>query len=122
MSGSSGCQAARCRLGWRSAIGDLVQDAGEVVAGERPVERLGDVAVVLAEVHEVAREFGQGGVAVGRQRRRPSGLEQGVHLPDGLAQALLHAHLQHLLHLLEGGELVVQLHPRAALVLEEAHP
>jgi hypothetical protein len=106
----------------RSASHGIGQDTSrEVVAGERPVERLGDVAVP-AEVHELAREFGQGGVAVGRQRGRPSGLEQGVHLTDGLAQALLHAHLQHLLHLLQGGELVVQLHPRAALVLEEAHP
>src|SRR4051794_23509077 len=53
---------------------------------------------------------------------RRSALQEVVHLADGLAQAFLHAHLQHLLHLLEAGELVAQLHARAAFVLEEPHP
>jgi hypothetical protein len=39
-----------------AAVGDLAGDAVEVGAGERPLERAGDVAVVLAEVHEVAGE------------------------------------------------------------------
>jgi len=48
--------------------GDLLNDAVEFGARERPLEGLRDVAVVLSEVHEVAGQFGQCGEVVGGQR------------------------------------------------------
>jgi hypothetical protein len=52
----------RCLGGERErglAVGDLGRDAVEVVAGERLLERAGDGAVVLAEVHQATRELWQ---------------------------------------------------------------
>jgi hypothetical protein len=45
----------KCEL--RLAVGDLVQNALQILAGERPFERAGDVAVVLSEVHQAPREL-----------------------------------------------------------------
>ena len=39
-------------------IGDLLDHGVELGAGEGPLERLGDGAVVLAEVHDVPGELG----------------------------------------------------------------
>ncbi len=38
---------------------DLVEDALKIGARERPLERAGDVAVVLAEVHQVTASSGR---------------------------------------------------------------
>jgi hypothetical protein len=39
---------------------DLLDHGVELGAGEGPLERFGDGAVVLAEVHQLAGEFGEG--------------------------------------------------------------
>jgi len=48
--------------------GDLVDHGVEFGARECPLEWLGDVAVVLAEVHQVPGEFGERCQVVGRVR------------------------------------------------------
>jgi hypothetical protein len=64
-------QVLRCSSGERGGLGllgDLGQDAVEVVAGEGPVERASDVAIVLSKVHQAPRELLQGAEVVGHQR------------------------------------------------------
>ena len=53
--------------GWL-AVGDLVEDAVEVVAGEDPLERSGDLAVVVAEGQQPLGELIERAEAVGRER------------------------------------------------------
>jgi hypothetical protein len=50
------------------AVGEPGQDAVEVLAGEGPLERPGDPAVVPAEREQPAREVVEGGEVVGGQR------------------------------------------------------
>ena len=61
----------RCSGGLRERLGlgrDLRQHVVELVAGERPLQRPRDVAVVLAEVHQATSEFLQRAEVVGCQR------------------------------------------------------
>src|SRR3954452_11984870 len=50
------------------AVGDLGEDAVEVLAGEGPLERPRDVAVVVAEGQQPLGEFVEGAEVVGGQR------------------------------------------------------
>src|SRR6478736_8961051 len=99
------------------------RDVAEAWARGRVSARLRRMLGTIPSLRSFPYGPGRGCALDGHRRRAPvpAELEQGVHLADGLAQALLHAHLQHLLHLLEGGELLEQPHARAALVLEETH-
>ena len=54
--------------GVRFVASDLLDHGVELGPGEGPLERPGDGAVVLAEVHQVPGEFWQGGEVVRGQR------------------------------------------------------